>query len=233
MSHHRQGARVQVLVSAPDRMACDLLAAALSKREFEITNGAITHAETLAAVQRRRPQIAIISEDFVDSPRAGFTTLQDLRKTAPSVLPIMLLRCRARDSILDAFRGGARGILCRTDPFQSVSKCIASVYAGQIWAGSLELQYLIEAFSKSSPLRTFRAKAGVILTTREAQVVALVADGRSNREISTELGLSEHTIKNYLYKVFDKVGVSSRTELMVYALHRKPPERLNAFGTAA
>jgi len=60
------------------------------------------------------------------------------------------------------------------------------------------------------------AGQGVHLTDREVQVVRLVAEGYTNREISQALGLSEHTIKNYMFRVFDKVGVSSRVELAIY-----------------
>src|ERR1700750_408576 len=127
MSYRRSGSRLLVLVSAPDRLACDLLCNALSKnREFEVTAGVTTHAEAIAVIKRRAPQIAIISEDFADGANAGFATLLELRKLLPSLLPIMLLRCRTRDSVLDAFRGGARGILYRADPFLSVSNCIAA-----------------------------------------------------------------------------------------------------------
>jgi DNA-binding NarL/FixJ family response regulator len=233
MSNQKRGSRVRVLVSGPDRMACDLLANSLSKREFEIVAGATTHAEVVAAVRRGTPQISIISEDFADEPRGGFSTLSEIRKIAPSVLPVMLLRCRTRDTVLDAFRGGARGILYRADSFRSISKCLAAVYEGQVWAGTLELQYLVDAFSRVSPLRILRSKPDAILTHREIQVVALVADGLSNRNISIELALSEHTVKNYLYKIFDKTGVSTRAELMVYAAHRKPHSGLNAFRASA
>jgi len=66
-----------------------------------------------------------------------------------------------------------------------------------------------------------------LLTSREEQVVALVADGLSNRDVATELGLSEHTMKKYLFRIFEKLGISSRVELVLYALHHGTPQQLS------
>jgi DNA-binding NarL/FixJ family response regulator len=62
-----------------------------------------------------------------------------------------------------------------------------------------------------------------MLTPREEQVVALVAEGLSNRDTARELGLSEHTVKKYLFRIFDKLGISSRVELVLYAVNRGAP----------
>jgi DNA-binding NarL/FixJ family response regulator len=63
-----------------------------------------------------------------------------------------------------------------------------------------------------------------LLTYREEQVVALVADGLTNRDVATELGLSEHTVKKYLFRIFDKLGISNRVELVLYAFHHGVPQ---------
>jgi DNA-binding NarL/FixJ family response regulator len=86
-----------------------------------------------------------------------------------------------------------------------------------VWANSEQLQYLIEAIAQVPSLRVVNASGFKLLTPREEQVVALVADGLSNREIAEELGLSEHTVKKYLFRIFDKLGISSRVELVLYA----------------
>lgn len=64
-----------------------------------------------------------------------------------------------------------------------------------------------------------------LLTSREEQVVALVADGLSNRHIAGELGLSEHTVKKYLFRIFEKLGISNRVELVLYAVHHGAPQQ--------
>ena len=92
------------------------------------------------------------------------------------------------------------------------------MHAGQVWANSKQLRYLLEVITHVPSLRVVNSAGDELLTTREEQVVALVAEGLSNREIAKELGLSEHTIKKYLFRVFDKLGISSRVELVLYAV---------------
>src|SRR5206468_12607033 len=85
------------------------------------------------------------------------------------------------------------------------------------WANAQQLQYLLDALNQVPSLRVMNAKGMKLLTPREEQVVALVADGLTNREVATELGLTEHTVKKYLFRIFDKLGISSRVELVLYA----------------
>ena len=97
-------------------------------------------------------------------------------------------------------------------------KCITCVSQGQIWINSEQTQFLLDALSEVLTLRVVNANGRMLLTPREEQVVALVADGLSNREAAGELGLSEHTIKKYLLRIFDKLGISTRVELVLYAV---------------
>ncbi len=118
-----------------------------------------------------------------------------------------------------AFRSGARGLFCFSQyPSRLLCKCIQSVHQGQVWANSEQMQYLVEALSQVRSLHMVNSRGMRLLTPREEQVVALVADGLSNREVARELCLSEHTIKKYLFRIFDKLGISSRVELVLYAL---------------
>ena len=102
------------------------------------------------------------------------------------------------------------------------------VHAGQIWGNCAELSEVIEAFSKLAPMRVVNADGIRLLTKREEEVVRLVAEGLQNRDIARELKLSEHTIKNYLFHIFDKLGVSSRVELALYAVSSAKSEQTTA-----
>ena len=86
---------------------------------------------------------------------------------------------------------------------------------GEIWASKTELCYLLEALSDSAPAPITDSKGLNLLTKREEDVVRLVAEGLTNREISERLSLSEHTVRNYLFRIFDKLGISSRVELVL------------------
>jgi DNA-binding CsgD family transcriptional regulator len=98
-------------------------------------------------------------------------------------------------------------------------KCIQVVHRGQVWASSQQIDYLIDLISQVPSLRVINANGNRLLTPREEQVVALVAEGLSNREIAQELKLSEHTIKKYVFRIFDKLGISTRVELVLYAVN--------------
>jgi DNA-binding NarL/FixJ family response regulator len=102
-----------------------------------------------------------------------------------------------------------------------LARCIESVHVGQIWASSQELHYLLDEVRRAKPLGIVDAKGKTLLSVRENQVVRLVAEGFSNREISQQLSLSEHTVKNYLFHIFEKLGVSTRVELVLYAMARR------------
>ena len=90
---------------------------------------------------------------------------------------------------------------------------------GQIWANSNELNLVVNALARTSSSERLSARGGKVpslLTKREAGIVRLVAEGLTNRDISQQLNLSEHTVRNYLFRIFNKVGISSRLELALY-----------------
>jgi two-component system nitrate/nitrite response regulator NarL len=135
---------------------------------------------------------------------------------------IMLLDSRDREPVIDAFRCGARGVVFRDEPIGTLGKSIRSVHRGQVWADSQQLSYLLDALGQISPIRLNGMQHMNLLSKREMDVVCLVAEGMTNREISAKLRLSEHTIRNYLFRIFDKIGVSTRVELVLYCLQERP-----------
>jgi DNA-binding CsgD family transcriptional regulator len=116
--------------------------------------------------------------------------------------------------VLEAFRAGAKGIFAKHERLESLCKCIRCVHEGQVWARSVELEHALEALANSPLVRATNHKGLDLLSARERQVVQYLAAGMTNREIAESLGLSPHTVKNYLFRIFDKLGVSSRTELL-------------------
>ena len=141
-----------------------------------------------------------------------------LRVSAPTTRPIVLLDCSDSEQVIDAFSAGAKGVVCQTDPFQVLCKCIRSVKAGQIWANSRELQWIVKTLGDREPVCVVSAKGIPLLTCREEQVVSKVVEGLPNHEIAVKLGVSPHTVKNHLFRIYNKLGISTRAELMLYAL---------------
>jgi DNA-binding NarL/FixJ family response regulator len=153
------------------------------------------------------------------------TPLRTLHLTYPRIPKVFLIEADDRDLIVQAFRFGARGIFCLTDSsFQLFCECIERVHNGEIWASTHQLNYLLDSFCQVAGLRVVSACGEKLLTSREEQVVALVADGLSNRNVASELGLSEHTVKKYLFRIFEKLGISNRVELVLYAMHNGSPQ---------
>lgn len=215
-----------LVLSDCNRMAAELLGNAIQQACHEIEIRArVTKSEQLVeGVGLHSPSVTLISANLEDGFLAGFHALRLIHKLFPGTRPIMLLEARNQDQIVDAFRGGAKGVFFRTDPFENLCKSIRSVHRGQIWASSDELEQTLKAFCEASPLQIVDAKGECILGKREEQVVALLVEGCSNREIAERLHLSQHTVKNYLFRIFDKVGVSSRVELILYAVNQRNSE---------
>jgi len=142
---------------------------------------------------------------------------------------VMLLDKDERELVVEILRKGARGIFCRTGSFKDLRKCIERVRDGQIWANNTQVQYIVEALVQAPASRVIRGKLAIPLSKREKEVARLVAAGLSNRGVSEKLGLSEHTVKNYLFGIFEKLGISTRIELVLYILNQaKPPETENS-----
>ena len=134
----------------------------------------------------------------------------------------MLLQDSKPEGVVTAFRGGARGIFYRTHSLKALSKCIRVVHKGQIWASNEDLEHLISALTQTKQLQISNPEGMPLLTRREEEVVHLVADGLKNREIAQQLKVKEHSIRNYIYRIFEKLGVSSRVELILYVFsHRE------------
>jgi DNA-binding NarL/FixJ family response regulator len=123
--------------------------------------------------------------------------------------------------VVAAFRRGARGVFYRTDSLETLSRCIRTVHQGQIWASNEDLEHLINALIHVQPLQFKDTDGMPLLSRREEDVVRLVADGLKNREIAQRLKVKEHSIRNYLYRIFNKLGVSTRVELILYAFSQR------------
>jgi DNA-binding NarL/FixJ family response regulator len=201
-------------------MTGELLSQALNRRlGFRVAANATTSQEVLEAVQTVDLDVALIGATLADGPLSGFGVLRQMRECSPDVKSVILLDSPESTLVVDAFRAGAKGVFCPSQSsFKSLCQCVDRVYAGQIWANSSELAVVMDAFSQLAPMRVVNADGLRLLTKREEDVVRLLAEGMQNREIARELNLSEHTIKNYLFHIFDKLGVSSRVELILYAV---------------
>jgi len=159
------------------------------------------------------------------SGHPDMSTLRSFHISHPKVPKVALLDTDDRETVVQAFRSGARGIFCLAQAsFSLLCQCIVRVHQGEISASTQHLNYLLDSVCQIPGVRVLNAGGQNLLTYREEQVVALVADGLSNRDVASELGLSEHTVKKYLFRIFDKLGISNRVELVLYAVHHGVPQ---------
>ena len=124
--------------------------------------------------------------------------------------------------IIEAFRSGAVGVCGRDKSYTHLCKCIRCVSAGQVWANSRQYRYILETLVEGLPLLLTDPMGRILLTNREQEIVSKVAEGMKNREIAELLHLSEHTVKNHLFRIFERLGISSRAELILYLYSQKP-----------
>ncbi len=202
-------------------MQCKLLVNALRRRpEFHTVSCGMEIDAILETLISSQAQVAIMNVDHPRDSWDNMSVVRHLHLANPKIAKILLVEGYDRQVVANAFRSGARGLFSfsSSDSFRLLCRCIQSVHQGQVWANSEQLQYLLEVVTQVPSLRMMNAQNAKLLTPREEQVVALVADGLTNREVAHELSLSEHTIKKYLYRIFDKLGISSRVELVLYAV---------------
>jgi len=223
------GKRTQttILISEPNMMYCDLLRKAfyVVRNRFQVVASASSTAEILAGIEETRPHVAIVSANLQDGPLTGIRLLPEIRRINSETRTLVALESPEPDLVIEAFRFGADGVFCRNSPFDLLCKSVEAVSQGQIWASNDELRYVLNAFAKSSKQRKMDANVESRMTKREGEVVRLAVEGLSNREIGQQLGLTEHTVKNYLFRVFDKLGVSNRVELVLSCLRQEEDAR--------
>jgi two-component system nitrate/nitrite response regulator NarL len=214
--------RISVLVADETPMGCQLLKNALiySRLRFDVV-AATSRSEIIRCMTAHRVDVAVVSEGLQEGPFVGFQVLNELRTSFPATRVIVLLKSVPQDLVLDAFRAGAKGVFCKAEPIEALCKCIRAVHAGQIWANSSQLNLLIDALVNAAPLHLTNATGGYLFAKREGQVAHLVAEGLTNRDIAKKLGLSEHTVSNYLFRIYEKLGISSRVELVLYVIRHQ------------
>jgi two-component system nitrate/nitrite response regulator NarL len=210
--------RIRVLAADSSSMSTQLLVEALARdANLQMIESPSSGPAVLHVLKRDKPHIAVVSAALDEASGGSFELIREIRAQISSTRVIVLLDSSDRHSVVEAFRAGAQGVFCRTEPVRHLSKCIQCVHQGQVWASSTEFQFVLDALAKP-PMADLRAKSGSLLSAREIDVVRCVAEGLSNREIAQRLKLTEHTVKNYLFRIFDKLGVSSRVEVVLYAL---------------
>jgi len=215
---------ISIAVADSTRIHTQLLADAMgSDSGIQVVASTSSSRELLAAVERAPIDVAVVSFGLDDRAGRGPELLREMRSLRPQIKGVILLESSRPQDVLDSFRAGAKGIFSKHEKVESLCRCIRCVHEGQIWASSAELDHVLGALANSPLMRAANHNGLDMLSARERHVVQHLAAGMTNREIAKALKLSPHTVKNYLFRIFDKLGVSSRTELLYLTMNNPQP----------
>lgn len=205
----------QALIADRDPMSSDLLARALEHERVCKAN-AVPPSDLLEAITRTQAKLVVLGADLRTDKGDGFSLALAVERAFPAVSVVLMLPRCTREAVINAFRAGARGVFPRERSIADFLDCIRRVKDGFLWVAGQEVSFLLQAIRSLPAQNIFSALNAPSLTERELQVVQHAATGKTNKAIARELSLSEHTVKNYLFRAFEKLGVSSRIELLFY-----------------
>ena len=185
----------------------------------EVGNG----DDVLDTIEKLQPDILLL--DLRMPGTHGLVVLERLQATKISSTKVIVLTASEdKNEFVQAMKLGTSGIVLKQSPTDLLLKSIRKVYAGEIWLDSNTTAAVIRQFAtgdEESPGDSNRVRGRSPLSQREREIVSLVAQGFKNKEMAEKMFISEQTVKNHLHNIFDKLGVSDRLELALYAIHKK------------
>jgi DNA-binding NarL/FixJ family response regulator len=185
--------------------------------EISIVGEARNGAECIKKLGELKPDILLLDLRMPD--KNGLAVLEEINFDTLPTRVIVLTAAEDDRDVVRAMRLGARGVVLKESAIDSLVKSIRRVHAGEIWLDARMTAEVIKTFSASATSGVRCEK--LMLSDREMEVVQRVAQGFHNREIGKKLFISEQTVKNHLHNIFDKLGVSDRLELALYAIHHR------------
>jgi DNA-binding NarL/FixJ family response regulator len=219
-TRHSAAEVIRILVADSNLIQNQLLTRELQRQaNFRVAGCSSEFGACRTALENFVPDVVLWAESSQFNAKQVFEAIREILELRPNVRFIAMLESWDRESVVSAFRAGVRGLFSRQDgSIKSLCKCILAVYQGQTWATKSQLDFLIEALKQAPFVRVVNAKGKDLLTARQRQLVELVAEGLGNREIARQMNVSENTVKKALLRIFDKIGVSNRVELVLCAL---------------
>ncbi len=187
--------------------------------DIDLLSTPFTIVEAAAAVERESPEVLLLSasNDLLET----VATLNRVHTARGSVKIVLLVLLENQDFFVRAVRAGARGILHQDSPPDLLLKCIRKVCEGELWLDRATTAQVLRQFTEEQPPQKpkERESKNSPLSPREREIVGLVVQGYKNKELAERLVISEQTVKNHMHNIFDKLGVSDRLELALYAIH--------------
>jgi len=218
------GSKIRIVVADDHPIFRDGLCKLLALEEdFEVVAQASDGRQVLDVLQQFEPDILLL--DLKMPGLDGLATLQRLQAAKNKTRVIVLTASDDKNEFVQAMKLGTSGIVLKQTATELLIKSIRKVHAGEIWLDSHTTAAVIRQFVAAEdtppPPQTApgRDRERSPLSQREREIVALVAQGFKNKEMAEKMFISEQTVKNHLHNIFDKLGVSDRLELALYAIH--------------
>ena len=189
---------------------------------FKVIGEACDGVEAVSLVRQLRPEILLL--DLAMPRRPGLEALRELSTESLPVRVILLTAAAEKEQIVEALQLGARGVVLKDSATQILLKAIHAVMNGEYWVGRESVSNLVQylrSLIDSSSAASRQKRYG--LTPRELEIISAVVAGYANKEIAEHFKISEDTVKHHLSNIFDKLGVSTRLELALFAVNQSIP----------
>jgi DNA-binding NarL/FixJ family response regulator len=174
--------------------------------------------ENLRAAVERFPTDIVLMEGSLLAGTAN--VIPDIMRAAPDVKLIVQAVAAEESQTVELYRRGVRGIVSRSISPDLLVRCVRRIAAGETWIDNQSVSWVIEAY-RAQAAALVNPRNQPKLSPKEMAIIACITQGKRNKEIAFQLGTTEQVIKNYLRKIYDKLGVSDRLELALYCLHNK------------
>jgi two-component system, NarL family, nitrate/nitrite response regulator NarL len=213
-------APTRVMIADGHEMSRAILRKLIERESNMVVVGeAVDGRDVLAQVEKIQPDVLLL--DLRMPEMSGWNILRRLAKSTVNVRVILLPASIEGDQAVEALRLGARGLLCKSTASQLLFKSIRTVMAGEYWVDHDTVRQLVTSFRLSADSVSKAAQlTKYSLTPRELEILSSVVDGCTNRDIATLFKISEQTVKHHLTSIFEKVGVSNRLELALFAMNQ-------------
>jgi|SRR5579875_96065 len=218
MNNHHKDIRVVIAADEPI-VRYGIRRLLETEKSLNVIGEAAGSSEIVGLIHGLKPDVLILDLAMADS---GFNVLCDLTSLHPQVRTIVMVAGFEKDQIVDAFKCGAHGVLFKDSATHLLLTCVKSVIAGQYWAGARGVTSIVDAIrdfmlhrNGGNSLKRYG------LTPRELEIIATIVTGCSNKDVGRKFSIAERTVKHHLSNIYDKLGVSNRLELAVFAVNHR------------
>jgi DNA-binding NarL/FixJ family response regulator len=192
--------------------------------DLDVVAQADTIPDLFDALAKHPADVLLIEGGLLSGSPRG---IPDIVQAAPGLKIIVQMSANEESHTVELYRRGVRGIIPRSISPDLLVRCVRKIAAGETWIDNQSVNWVIKAYrSQATALTNPRSQPR--LSPKELAIIACIAQGKRNKEIAFQMGTTEQVIKNYLRKIYDKLGVSDRLELALYCLHHQLDKPLNS-----